>query len=264
MKKVVLVLAMLAMAVPAMARIDVGCAVDGNEVTVTYDVISPDTNVPRGFGLDIYLDCDANVTSVDVNDDDFWVFPGSIDINDDGTIDSNGSVVADSGVYADTLDGPPDSNGMTIEMGSLYPSGGDTPPSSGWLVKFYVDVAGSCTVVIEGNASRAGLVVEDTTATADPNYGTCSIESCSYPACWDYSGQCHADASGDGFVNTTDWPAFRDSFFKSYPDAGYNPCADYNRDGIVNTTDWPEFRDNFFTTPALDCATGDASGIYCP
>jgi hypothetical protein len=77
-----------------------------------------------------------------------------------------------------------------------------------------------------------------------------------YPRCWDYDTQCHGDANGDGYVNTSDWPAFRDSFLKTYPDPMYNPCGDYNRDGTVNTSDWPEFRDNFLTWPPADCPIG--------
>ena len=42
-----------------------------------------------------------------------------------------------------------------------------------------------------------------------------------------------------------DWPTFRDSFGKAYPDAAYNPCGDMDHDGDVDTVDWPNFRDNF-------------------
>jgi hypothetical protein len=70
------------------------------------------------------------------------------------------------------------------------------------------------------------------------------------------ASQCHADINGDLVVNTSDFPAFRDSFLKTYPDAAYNPCGDYNRDGTVNTSDFPAFRDNFLQSVAADCALG--------
>jgi len=76
------------------------------------------------------------------------------------------------------------------------------------------------------------------------------------PVCWASRTQCHADVNCDYVVNTDDWPSYRDSFQKSYPDPDYNPCGDYNRDGIINTSDWPAFRDNFQKVPAADCALG--------
>jgi hypothetical protein len=77
------------------------------------------------------------------------------------------------------------------------------------------------------------------------------------PACWEDPlglSQCHADVNGDLVVNTSDFPAFRDSFLKAYPDAAYNPCGDYTRDGVVNTSDFPAFRDNFLKTVCGLCA----------
>jgi len=79
------------------------------------------------------------------------------------------------------------------------------------------------------------------------------------PVCWACRTQCHGDADCDGFVNTDDWPFFRDWWQKSWP--SYDPCADFNRDGIIDTEDWPEFRDNFQKVPAADCVLG---GVWPP
>jgi hypothetical protein len=89
---------------------------------------------------------------------------------------------------------------------------------------------------------------------------------CEYPACWDFETQCNGDTDGDGDVDTTDWPNFRDSFAKNINDhpEDYEPCADFDRDGDVDTTDWPQFRDNFAQVPAADCEPGDPCEIYCP
>ncbi len=79
-----------------------------------------------------------------------------------------------------------------------------------------------------------------------------------YPPCWACLTQCHGDSNCDGFVNTLDFPAYRNSFYKSYPDPLYDPCGDFNRDGTVNTLDFPAYRDNFFTWPPADCPVGGA------
>ncbi len=75
------------------------------------------------------------------------------------------------------------------------------------------------------------------------------------PACWNFATQCHGDVDGNGFVDTSDWPTYRDGFGKCSPDAGYqaNICADFNRDGCINTNDWPMFRDNFNSNVPADC-----------
>jgi len=92
-----------------------------------------------------------------------------------------------------------------------------------------------------------------------------------YPDCWNFPCFCHGDGASvsgppyyglpDGFVDTNDWPAYRDSFQKSYPDPDYNPCGDWTRDGTVNTDDWPFFRDNYQTAPPTDCPRG---GVWPP
>jgi len=74
------------------------------------------------------------------------------------------------------------------------------------------------------------------------------------PPCWYYPTQCHGDANGDGFVDTDDWPYFRDFFQQAWPD--YDPHADFNRNGTIDTDDWPAFRDNFQTAPQPDCTLG--------
>lgn len=79
------------------------------------------------------------------------------------------------------------------------------------------------------------------------------------PSCWNSPTQCHGDANGDGWVNTADWPVYREAFMTNYwnhwnDGAGpYNPCADFNRDGYINTGDWPVFRDNWGKSVPEDC-----------
>lgn len=75
------------------------------------------------------------------------------------------------------------------------------------------------------------------------------------PACWKSPTQCHGDIDGNAYVDTEDWPPFRDGFGTSFPEPNYigNICADYDHNGAIDTDDWPEFRDNFGTSPPADC-----------
>lgn len=184
MKKIIFALAVILLAAPAWASVDVNCTCDGDEVTVIFDARSEtDPNV-RAFALDITVDSGAKITGASNFSSDFTIYPGSIDINGTtGNVDYAGSPICDAGVYDDTLAGPPDSNGMTIEMGSLYEKGVDpSPDPCGVLLKFTVDA--TCTVSFAGNVSRAGsngVVMEDPCATPVVNFGTCGTLVCVVP-----------------------------------------------------------------------------------
>jgi len=76
------------------------------------------------------------------------------------------------------------------------------------------------------------------------------------PPCWDCPQFCCGDSDGDDFVNNDDWPSFRDSYQKVYPDPRYNPCGDYDMDGDIDNDDWPAFRDNYQSAPSCTCSAG--------
>jgi len=163
-------------------------------------------------------------------------------------------------------------------MGSLYaatdPCHPTGPNSTDPLIQFEVlsNGASSCNVTVAKDAARGKIVMEDTSVVFDDSYSVITggsplnivFESCTYPACWDFLTFCNGDSDGSNTVDTVDWPPIRDSFFKCYPNAAYNPCGDFNRDGCVDTVDWPALRDNFFKTPAANCTPGDINGVYCP
>ena len=92
-------------------------------------------------------------------------------------------------------------------------------------------------------------------------------EQNSSPSSWDSPTQSYGDTNGDGWVNTADWPIFRDAWATDYwthwnDGAGpYDPAADFNRDGSVDTGDWPIFRDNFGQQVSPD---GPIGGIWPP
>jgi hypothetical protein len=243
--------------------------VDGNEVTVQF--VNTDPNHVRAFALDIILDnasgfdadwalkFDANVVSIDNLEPNYWVYPGSIDVNtNDNSINSYGSAVADDEKYPDgTLPGL-DSNGMTVEMASLYypvqHSHANAPPDSGVLFTFKVDTC--CNLTIRENAKRGGIVMEDGNNPSSTNLPY-TAEIVLYtgseptdwalveePSCWcacKRSRQCKGDADGGSqmkdvyWVYTTDLGILAQAWKKPFADIkgltyGGVPliCADFD------------------------------------
>ena len=160
MRKIVLAVAVLMLVTPAMATVTISCTSDGDEVTVKF---TNTVDYVRAFALDVTLSDDANIVSTSNWHPEYYIYPGSIDVNGDtGEVDPGnwGSPIAVGG---------PDSDNMTIEMGSLYAATDPchtTAPSQTdqTLFKFIVD--GDCTVSIAANAARGGVVMED--PEADP------------------------------------------------------------------------------------------------
>lgn len=256
MKKTLFLLIALLIAAPAMAAVEITCEHEGSDVVrIDYECTSGEK--VRAFALDITVDNSQTIDAITAefvgectpSTAGYGIFPGTISIVD-GSVSSYGSPVApgtDPGALGN-IPGP----GITVEMGSLYEDGVDMEPgSSGTLCR--ITVSGECAITIAAeDGYRGGVVLEDGSSVAITSPG-CAV---SYgPSCWDAT-QCHGDADGSGFIDTSDWPAFRDSFGKTYPDAAYDPCGDFTRDGTVNTSDWPAFRDNFGKSVAADCPTG--------
>lgn len=270
MKKLILVLVVLALAAPALAGDPTVKAsqetVDVNIVVITYDVNeTPDGNLFRAFALNVSVDSGATVgTPYDFNDH-YYINPGSIIIIG-GDVNNYGTPIAAQ-----------DSNSFTLEMGSLYasndPCGHTTaPPKTGVVCRFTVDR--SCIVDLEADSTRGGCVMEDTE-------GTFTVETIDanvtlgwpYPAIWDDDSFCYGDVDANSFINTDDWPAFRDGYYKNYWDhypvddqnpaqGEYNPAGDWDKNGRIDTDDWPPFRDNYYTTVLTDCVDGDPCEVY--
>ena len=202
MKKIIFVLTLLLLVSPALAKVEISCTADDQGVVSVYYAMSTgDTNLPRAFGLDIELSNDANIVSVDDTNPDFWVHPGSIDINTDVSppvVDSNGSAILSDTKYPDeALEGPPDGNGMSIEMGSLYlmADGNQTPEPSGLLLTFTVDA--DCNVAISGNTALGKVVLENTNED-NTDYGSgCTVE---FPP-----GYCGGDSDDDLDLDLDDY-----------------------------------------------------------
>ncbi|NIP33055.1 MAG: hypothetical protein GWN67_25485 [Phycisphaerae bacterium] len=248
MKKILLALVVLVFATPALADVNITATQVGetNEVIISFDATS-ETNLVRAFGLDITLDNDVNIISVTGLSSDYWVYPGTIQIDAQGNITYAGTIVAEVGdLPGDTLPGPPDGNGVTLECASLYapvgPGSPNAPAKSGDICS--IIVSDDTCLSISANVSRAGptgVVMENPDEVVTVNYpASCIVidvnipddecmkdtapeypewEAWGKPLCWCYSRQCRGDAdgikTGPFWVAIPDLNMFRAAFNKS-------------------------------------------------
>jgi hypothetical protein len=178
MKKILIVLAVVLLASPALARLDITMSQGAtwNEVVVSYNKAT-EPNLIRAFALNVQASNNALITAAPLSsfNGKYWVYPGSIDINaTTNDVNSYGSPIAKQSDYsADTLGGL-NTTGMTVEMGSLYTAtDGNQPAASGQLFKFTVDRG--CTITISQNVIRGGVVLENPDAAADVNAPTYTV-----------------------------------------------------------------------------------------
>lgn len=269
MKKIVLTLAMLMLASPAWAAVNITAAQvgDTNEIVISY----ASTGVlPRAFSLNLQLDePNSSIVSVGNVNADFPIHPGTISIDLSGpepSIDYGTPVAPQSDLPSDTLPGL-GTTGVTIEMGSLYaptgPGSPNAPDPNGVLLSIILagDPGSTICLTITGNVARAGsdgVVLEDPDLDPDASFPApvCVLLPQAYPPCWDLLTQCHGDTNNDTTVNITDFFALKDSWTKSDPDPLYNPCADFNRDYSVNITDFFILKDHWTQTVPSDCTPG--------
>ena len=264
MKKIVFALVVLMFAAPAWADVDVTAEVGECEantvVTISFDA-GTEPNLVRAFGLNIQCDNDANILEVTGINPDYYIYPGTIQINVDGEVTYQGTIAAEYGdLPSDTLPGPPDGNGVTIECASLYapvgPGSPNAPDDFGPLLTFSVDK--TCNVTITANVSRAGatgVVMEDPDEVVTVNLpATFLVEVCAdvecmklsnpahadweaweKPLCWCYAKQCRGDINGKLFfgktVTSADLAIFKNAFNKNDTDLALvtnGICADLN------------------------------------
>jgi hypothetical protein len=251
MRKILLALLVLALAVPAMATVTITCtqgatASTKDEVTVSFT--NDEAQKVRAFALDVNVSGASNcIPTGTVISTGYWVYPGTIDINDaNGHIDSYGTPFC-AGTTRGALIGlgtcGPTGGGVTVEMGSLYVGGPNAPAQNpgGSLFKFTIKKPGTVTVAL--NATRGGIVMEDGSAPVAlvsnglviPAAGLC--------------GTCKGDVNANGSVRTNDISALvtlLSTYGPSYnipsTDPNYRPCADLNNagrrgDGRIRTND---------------------------
>ncbi len=187
----------LLLAAPAIAEMTITCEQgEAGECIVSYGNAPADPNRPRAFALNVALSGDAVIVDEPVADAnaDYYIYPGSIDINN-GNVEGWGTPVASGGT---------DSNSMIIEMGSLYHAS-DTkhsgaPGASGELFRF--TVSADTTVTITEEATRGKVVKENGNhpALSDP-VTTCEI---TVGGC----GDCPYDIYVDGWLTIDDVISF--------------------------------------------------------
>jgi hypothetical protein len=164
MKKIIVVLLMLALVAPVLATTLTATQISGTEVKISYDA-SGDPFLVRAFGIDVVINS-PDVTFSEANDisTDYWIFPGTITVSG-GTVSNPGTPVAEPSDSPDTQPGL-DSNGVTLEMASLYESGEPTPGTTGDLLVLAVNVnlvtgPNIVSVTMSDNGARGGIVLED-------------------------------------------------------------------------------------------------------
>ena len=258
MKKLIFVLTLLLLVSPALAKVNVYCTTEGKEVSVYYSMDGSDANKPVAFGLDIEVDSSATIGVPNNVDPNFWVYPGTIDINteaDPPEVNEAGTPYADPCDYPSDTKGGPGTGAMTVEMGALFSppeaNSPNAPNASGLLFKFTVDV-NDCNVSIAENSIRGGVVLVGGEA-SDPNLTGCVVaaappdcfnsghadysewQTVGEPDCWCYTYQCDGDVDGLELgdpkvglfhVEYQDLTAVLGSWKQA---SGYDICADVSR-----------------------------------
>jgi len=153
-----IIAAVMLTASSAIATVYLNCADLGNGVVeLSYD--SSEETVPvRAFALDVEVSSGI-ITLIGNLSAHYWIYPGSIIIDEFGEVVDLGSPVAQPEDYpGDTLGGL-GTSGMTLEMGSLYVGEANAPPANGVLCTFIVSA--ECNVNVSENGIRGGVVLED-------------------------------------------------------------------------------------------------------
>jgi len=241
MKKFLLVLLILAVVTPAMATVTITCtqgatAATKNQITVSFT--NDGAQKVRAFALDVNVTagaiCQTGSAALSTG---YWVYPGTIDINDtNGHIDNYGSPFCPGtarGAYAGF-----GTKGVTVEMGSLYVGGPNAPPQNPGGNLFKIVVKNPCNVHIYANATRGGVVMEDgsSAAIADPNFQV--------PADKYMCTKCKGNLNADTFITAVDITVLVGLLNQAGPpyriqptSALWNACADVNGDGVISAPD---------------------------
>jgi hypothetical protein len=193
MKKLVALLIIVAVAMPAMAATTVTCAQVGSTAafTVSY-AYTTGTSFPRAFALDISTNLGSfSAVTPTISGESlstakgFGIFPGTIAIDTAGNVTSVGTPVAPQSDLPSGTQPGLGASSMTIELGSLYAVTAAKPDNSGVIVT--VTMSGlapgtaikTATITIAANTARGGLVLEDATTAAVSS--TCVVTIAALP-----------------------------------------------------------------------------------
>jgi hypothetical protein len=245
------------MAVPVMAdvQISVSAGPGPNDVTIGYT--NNELSYVCAFAIDITIaDPCAIIQDVNCVSSDYYVHPGTVQIDPTGTVTADGTCKCTG--YPGTLDEP---NGVTVEMGAMFIGAENEPAASGDLVILTLagcDSDGDVTVNVSENVIRGGIVMEDPEdeVTVDSPGATVAtaLPICMAAGCWNpasCAGQPYGDATCDGdvgVVNLADLFALKASFGKCAPWTANECCADFTQDGCINLADLYVLKNNFGST----------------
>ena len=278
MKKLVFALTVLMVAAPGLARVDITVTPSpypawSQVVTVGYDATTEDPCLVRAFGLNISVDSGAKIKVAGEYSAKYKIYPGSIDINENGTVDGWGSPVAvqDSNYPGRELGGL-DTNGITIEMGSLYVGLPNAPGTSGTILKFSVDK--DCNVIITENTARTGVVMEDmglNVSAVDVNlpgpiYVNLLCKWCSVDVSSGVPGVPDAWLGPEdvGYVMNIIDDYAGTGYYVGPTDPNFDQCCDFSS-GIPGTPDgWLGPEDVGFIMNVIDDYSGTGYYVQCP
>lgn len=259
MNKSIVCLVVVLLASPTWAAVTITCTPGPGDCNVTIGYINGEADPVRGFGLDIDTG-EANVVAVQCVNADYYVHPGSIEIDASGTVTAWGQCICSG--YAGTQSGLDEPN-VTIEMVSNYVGEANEPCSTGDLAIITVEV--TCTVEVNENTILGGVVMEDpnqnpTVIMPPPVAVPCTGEG---PYCTD-AGECGGHSLGDGTcdgnINLADLFALKAAFGNCAPWTGLICCSDYDNSNCINLADLFTLKQGFGTTGHTP-ATGNQT---CP
>jgi hypothetical protein len=265
MKKIMLVLAVLVLAAPAMATVTLSLVDEGSNVIRLDYTVSGEPNLVRAFALDITAVGGTIDTITDYKTGEstsgapgYGIFPGSIAIDVDGNVTSYGDPVADGN--------DPDNPGqlgsasIVVELGSLYQGAANAPGNSGTLCKVTAS-SGTYEVCVSENSLRAGVVLED--VTQDPTVVGDCVQLCA----------CKGDVNASTTVSIADLstivaflsPAYTGTtppYTAPQGDVAWGECADTTADNNVSIADLSDIVS--YLSPAYSGTTPPYTGPCMP
>lgn len=235
MKKTLICLAVLMLAMPSLASVAITCTYDSGTQQVAVHYNNTETGNVRAFALNITIDGTGTFTAGSGWSTSYNVCPGSY-----VSSSSLGSPICDATKFSGTLDGI-GTNGVTIEMASLYASPQPAPAKSGILG--YLTVSGCGDVTVAANTIRGGAVImEDPTLTPTVTLSGVTVDG---PGCTD-TCNCPGDVDADTYVSLYDLDALVAILLNAGPPDYYcemgpagcdNLCADLDVDGYISLYD---------------------------
>ena len=267
MRTTLIVLVALLIATPAIANrvVTVTATNEGDAVVrldYSFTATEGEPNRIRAFALEVSVDAGTFDAISDYKEGEssqysgkgYGIFPGSIDLTNPEVPVWNDPVAPDTDRGAEDTGLGTDT--VILEMGSLYAgSDANAPPSSGTLCKLQIVDCGmgaTLSIAVE-DAVRGGIVLENPPGDSpeDVTLTGCLVDCQPPPTCWDATecpGQSLGDATCDGGINFADLFKIKNSWLKSYGQAGYNCCANFDHIGSVNFADLFRIKNNWLTS----------------